>query len=431
MSSTQGSPLRFERSRSTEWILLTLLSTLVFASVLTSTQTQAAEENSGFLYGRVLTDAGGEYEGFLRWGRQEAFWDDLFHSMKTSLPFRDHVDPEDIESARPDRGGRVEMWGIRIRWSADKADARRLFIARFGDISRIEVGGPGEARVEMRDGSTYEVTGYSDDVNTEIRLLDAQGTEHELRWNRIDTIEFEPAPPHLAPPAERLYGVVETRRQNWTGYVMWDKEECMTSDLLDGETRDGEVSIEMGRIRSIARRGSSRSLVKTVDGKRWKLRGTNDVNRDNRGIMVEVPDLGRITVPWDEFESFERQGAPDSGMPYDDYSQPRPLRGRVEDTDGRVHTGRMVFDLDESESWEILNGSADRVLFDIPFSNIRRLIPVGEDACRVELREGGEVLLRDGQDVSARNEGLLVFESEEGDPTYIPWLEVASITFEP
>jgi hypothetical protein len=403
---------------------------VLLASLLPATnRAEAAEPNSGFLYGRVLTNGGGEYEGYLRWGRQEAFWDDLFHSMKTELPFREYVDAEEIETANRGREGKVEVWGMKIRWSTDNANARRLFIARFGDIARIEANGNGEARLEMRDGGVHEVSGYSDDVAAEIRLIDREGDERQIPWDRIDSIVFEPAPSHLDPPAGRLYGVVETREASWTGFVMWDKEECLTTDLLDGETRDGDVSLEMGRIHSIARRGSSRSIVELVDGRRLKLRGSNDVDGDNRGIMIEVAGLGRVTVPWHEFESFERRDAEGSGMAFDDYAKSAPLSGRVEDVDGRSFRGRLVIDLDESESWEMLNGSVGDLLFDIPFSNIESLEALGDNSCKVLLRDGTSLELSDGQDVSARNEGILIFDQGDEDPTYLPWPELAAIEF--
>jgi hypothetical protein len=416
---------RLLRTSSRRLLLVVLLAWLLPATA----SSEAAEANSGFLYGRVLTDGGGEYEGYLRWGRQEAFWDDLFHSMKTELPFREYVDSEEIESANRGREGKVEVWGMKIRWSTDDADVRRLFIARFGDIARIDAHGDGEARLEMRNGSVHEVSGYSDDVAADIRLIDREGDERQIPWERIDSIVFEPAPAHLDPPAGRLYGVVETRETSWTGFVMWDKEECLTTDMLDGETRDGDLSLEMGRIRSIERRGSSRSIVELVDGTRLKLRGSNDVDGDNRGIMIEVAELGRVTVPWHEFESFERRDTQDSGMGFDDYARSGFLSGRVEDVDGRSFRGRLVIDLDESESWEMLNGSVGDLLFDIPFANIESLEALGDNSCKVLLRNGTSLELSDGQDVSARNEGILIFDQGDEDPTYLPWPKLATIEF--
>ena len=90
--------------------------------------------------------------------------------------------------------------------------------------------------------------------------------------------------------------MVETEIGDFEGYVMWDKEECLSTDLLDGESEDGDLSIEMGRIASIEPRGRSSSIVILDDGRKLRLRGSNDVDDDNRGIMIEDERYGKITV---------------------------------------------------------------------------------------------------------------------------------------
>ena len=62
------------------------LAVLLCLPTLTPT-VDAQQDNQGFIYGRVVTHSGTEYEGFLRWGTQEAAWDDLFNSVKEDLPF--------------------------------------------------------------------------------------------------------------------------------------------------------------------------------------------------------------------------------------------------------------------------------------------------------------------------------------------------------
>ena len=51
---------------------------------------QAADNTDGFIYGTVTTRSGNTYTGPMRWGDEEAFWDDLFHSSKESLPYDDY-----------------------------------------------------------------------------------------------------------------------------------------------------------------------------------------------------------------------------------------------------------------------------------------------------------------------------------------------------
>ena len=46
----------------------------------------ASGPHQGFLYGTVETRSGASYTGLLRWGREEAFWDDLFNATKPDEP---------------------------------------------------------------------------------------------------------------------------------------------------------------------------------------------------------------------------------------------------------------------------------------------------------------------------------------------------------
>ena len=51
----------------------------------------ATSRADGFLYGTVETNSGNNYTGLIRWGTEEAFWDDLFNSAKDDLPYlEDH-----------------------------------------------------------------------------------------------------------------------------------------------------------------------------------------------------------------------------------------------------------------------------------------------------------------------------------------------------
>ena len=47
----------------------------------------AAGPADGFIYGTITTNSGNSHTGLIRWGDEEAFWDDVFHSAKKELPF--------------------------------------------------------------------------------------------------------------------------------------------------------------------------------------------------------------------------------------------------------------------------------------------------------------------------------------------------------
>ena len=46
----------------------------------------------GYIYGRVETVSGDHYEGELRWGKEEAFWDDIFNAGKAKNDNLEYVD---------------------------------------------------------------------------------------------------------------------------------------------------------------------------------------------------------------------------------------------------------------------------------------------------------------------------------------------------
>jgi hypothetical protein len=393
--------------------------------------------NAGFIYGEIETRSGRTYRGFLRWGNQEAFWDDLFHSSKQDNPYlekdwwRDFERSRDRDRDRDDRRRRRRgfRWGDwDVRWG-DNGGSSRIFVARFGDIEQIVVTGDKRADIVMKSGSTYDVEGYSDDVGGKIHVDDQEFGKIELRWGRIETIRFMAAPRDADPGVTRLHGTLQTDSGEFQGFVQWDKQECTSDDVLDGETDDGEVDIPMGRIRSIERRSRRSSIIELKDGREFEMRGSNDVNNDNRGIMVEDPRYGRVTIPWSDFDKVTFSDDVGSGRGYAEFAGTEPIFGTVTDADGEGHSGRLVVDLDETEGWEMLNGRMRDIPFDIPFELIASIEPLGGDACKITLRTGEELELEDGQDVSDRNAGVLIFKSDDGDPVYVRWRDVERIEF--
>ena len=388
----------------------------------------AEQDNRGFIYGEVLTESGKEYKGFLRWNTdEEAFWDDLFHSSKEDLPYLDEVDRGDRH--RRGRKKVVKIFGIRVNVESDDwgGSSSRIFISRFGDIEEIQVRGGNSARLVMKSGERYEVEGYANDVGATIRIGDETLGEIDIRWDRIDTIRFMPAPRKADPGATRLHGKLSTRLGEFEGFIQWDKEECLSSDELDGDTEDGDISIPMGSIASIERRGSRGCEVVLKDGRNFRLRGSNDVNSDNRGIMVEDERFGRVVVYWSDFDKLEFTDSKSSGRAYGDYKNGF-LQGAVVDRSGDRHEGRIVFDLDESENWEILNGNARDIEYNIPFELVS-LIEPGRHESRVVLVGGEELWLEESQDVTDSNDGVMVFDRGEHDPFYLRWEKTEKIEF--
>lgn len=399
-----------------------------------------AGDGEGLLYGRVTTRGGTVYEGRLRWDDEEASWIDLFNSGKAENPWR--------EAAGHDRTPkRVEVLGVELPFAANPADENRQFIARFGDIAKIAVTGEDRATVWMKSGIAYPIQDGSNDVGAEIQVWDAKAGAVRVRWDRIATIEFLATPPSLQGPA-RLYGTVRCRDGELTGTLQWNMRQALVTDLLRGDEGDAERALAFGDIAAIERVSDAAARVALRDGRKLELTGTSDVDRDNFGIFVDDARWGRVLVPWGAFERVDfTRGA--SSPAYGDFPAGRPLHGKVTGADGAAHAGRIVFDLDESETWEFVNGNhlktrrtralapwergdadADAIQYNVPIPLIAAVVPIDGESARLLLRDGRETVLEGETDVGEWNGGMLVYEPGAAKPTYLEWKDVRRVDFD-
>lgn len=404
--------------------LALLLGAMVALGAASMAASQGGHDNEGFLYGTVTTTSGKAYTGTLRWDDEEAFWDDLFNSAKEDLPFLERWGDKSEEDGRV-----IKVLGrsLRIRWGHDGG---RHFVARFGDIDWIEALGSDEARLHMRDGSSVHVEGSANDVDADVVVDDASLGTVEVPWRRISKIEFAATPASVEPRGFRLHGQVESTEQTFHGFVQWDSEECLSYDELDGDDDDVSLSIKMGTIRSIERINRRSSRVTLKDGRVLELDGSNDVDDDIRGVLVEDPRFGRVELSWDAFRKVTFDDAGPSGSSYANFANTGgELRATVTGADNASHSGRLVFDLDETYRWEMLDGDDDDVSYSIPFHLIRRIEPLGRSASTVALKSGETLRLEDSQDVTDANDGVVVIP-DTGDPVYLEWVEIDAIDFE-
>ena len=400
---------------------------------LTSFGLQAQDQ--GFIYGTVSTIDGKEYKGQLRWGKEETFWDDIFNSSKEENDWLRYLDRGDYKYVRNNRNNDDDDGGNWIGswtniWSDDYSNHTHQFAIRFGDIDKIQITGRDDVEVTFKDGKEWDLEGGSNDVGATISVFDPEIGQIKLDWGRIDEIKFMDAPNTIKGKAgEPLTGTVETRKGTFTGLIQWDHEECLSIDKLDGDTEDGDVSIEMGNIASIEKDGRG-STVTLKSGRKLYLWGSNDVNDENRGVIVKDPAIGKVKIGWDDFEMVTFDDKPKgSGPAYKDYGKPAALNGTVVTENGEKLSGRIVYDLDEEYDFELLDGQDDDIEYAIPFRNVKSVKIKNFNYSSVTLRSGKILLLGDGQDVSDKNDGMLVFTSE-GDPTYVPWDDIEEIIFD-
>jgi hypothetical protein len=376
----------------------------------------------GYIYGRIATVDGDTYQGELRWGTEESFWDDIFNASKVENEYLDQLDDKTLDRLRMRHWGNWDfLFGNRTQ------DLTHLFAIRFGDLKRIRVRHGDDLVVTFRNGEEMKLEGGSNDVGAEITVVDPKLGQHTLRWDRIRTIEFGDTPANLTRKlGEPIYGTVKSGRVDFVGRIQWDNDECLTIDKLDGDTEDGRTSIPFGDIAAI-RKHRNGSLVTLKTGAQLFLTGTNDVDHDNRGVVVVVAGVGSVKIGWDDFDEVTFGPAPSSGRSYAEYATGRDLAGTVVTRGGR-YQGRMVFDLDESFDFEMLQGTNHDTEYIIPFRDIERIAPLGRRRTEVVLHNGLTVELEESQDVTQKNDGLLVFTGA-GRPDYIAWRDVTEIAF--
>lgn len=376
------------------------------------------------LFGRVTTTDGSVYEGFIRWDGNEAGWFDILHVDKP-IPERNRRDAERLgwESERQER--RIEIFGIGITWDEDGPEigsSARSGI-RLGHISTLQPEGSSRGRLFLKSGEELEFRGGGDVGSSVDGILveDLRVGQVELDWRDVRVIDFIGGPEVVSRWGDRLYGTLETRDgTRFTGYIVWDMDELFTTDVLDGEEGGRDHEIPFGQIRAIARYSSSAAEVMLADGGELRLRGSNDVNDENRDIMVADPAFGEVRVEWDELERVEFQTPPERPE-FGAFDGGRRIRGTVYARGGESHTGLIRWDNDEEYSWELLDGELrDGVELDIEFGAIAGIERVPPDASRVTLRDGRSFELTDSNDVGEGNKGIYI-ERPDGTLILVPW----------
>jgi len=413
------------------WLLLCLLTCAVPASA----------QDTHRIWGQVQTVSGERYEGFLRWDRNEGSWVDILDGSK-EIPDENYLIwlEANRSGERPVRT--IELMGYRISWNEDDPDFPSTAASgiRFGHLAALTVLEDGGVALDLRSGERLDLSGGATDIGPSIRELvvdDRRRGPVELDWRDLERIDFSAVPPGATAESPRLFGTVEDEDgRRFTGYISWDLDEILESDVLDGEDDDGkEWEIPFGDISSIE--GRRREVTVTMtSGDTLVLFGSNDVNRGNRGVQISDPDLGMVEVEWDEFRVLDLHEAP-SPVEYGAFDGGHPLFGTVTTQSGEEITGRIRWDADEEWSWEFLNGQSEDVTFTIEFAKIDR-IRRGSLGSTVTLVDGRAFELEDSNDVDWDNKGILLrVESDSGsepglDETwrFVDWDDFLEVRFD-
>ncbi|GHN00578.1 hypothetical protein WSM22_20670 [Cytophagales bacterium WSM2-2] len=410
--------------------LLTLC--LALATISVTAQDEA------FIYGKIYMSDNRSYEGPIRWGKEEVLWTDVFNASKIENKNLRYLSNDERDALDRNRRWNGEFTSIsplrwigigtnRDRYYESEYDYKHQFGCQFGEIKTMRLLSRKRVEVELQSGLIVEVDGNGyNDIGTDLKIMDKELGEMSIDWDRIDKVEFKSTPSKIAQKfGEPLYGTVESFKGTFTGFIQWDHDERVNSDKLDGDSEDGKVHIMFENIATIEGH-MSRSKVVLKSGRELELRGSNDVNGDNRGIIITDETGMIVDVSWDEFSKLTLKSPPASGVKYENFKSQKELSATVKTSDGKSLSGKVILDLDEQYNFELFQGKSDGVEYIIPLRNIKQILVQRGREADVVLNNGKKLTLSNSQDVGEMNHGLLVF-TDDKNPVYVAWENVQEI----
>jgi hypothetical protein len=405
-------------------LVLTGLALLLDVGLLTA--------ESGRIYGKLYTADNEVFEGWIRWDKNEAFWDDPIDGTCDRKSEKPTASKTSNRHYKERKSRSITIFGLRFGDEGSIIDliGNSSCQLPFGHIKTLLCDSD-DPTVILKSGREVVFTGGLDLGGSvrEILLTDIKEGDIYFDWEDLDKIEFMKETKEPDDGLERLYGRVSTRRAGeFTGWIEWDVDEVFNKDVIDGEENGGRSrKLAFERIASIERRSSASATVTLKDGKSLDLENTNDVNSENRGIAVISPQFGQVKIDWSDFEKAEFQSVPKNQLPrYQDFDGGTPLHGTVTTEDGQTYTGHIIWDNDEEYSWEYLNGEYKGIKMDIPFSVISAIEKSSDQGADVTLKDGDTYLLRGSNDVDDSNRGILIVQ-DNGKVEEIDWSDFAKL----
>jgi hypothetical protein len=224
------------------------------------------------LYGTLTTRKGDTFTGWVCWDADEVLTDDVLDGEQRS---RDREIP-------------------------------------FGKIRSIERRSSSSARVTLKNGDEMTLKGTNDvnDSNRGISVFVEDFGVVKVDWDEFERIDFEePSAPveyGRFDGGRLLRGTVYTDSgESFTGNIRWDDDEEYTWEIIDTQSRGVEMDIELGNINVIRRKGCCSAIITLWDGHEFKVKGSNDVDEENKGIFVILDSGEEIEIDWDDFDYVE------------------------------------------------------------------------------------------------------------------------------
>ena len=394
-------------------------------------QTQQSVEvpvgHPAFIYGAVTTTNGEVIEGRLQWGQtQESIWEDTFNGYKEQNPWESYIPAEFLSQQQPRK-----LFGFQWGTKEEKLNLLRPFVAKFGDIDHIETT-VDKVEVTLKSGGTYRLDRWNaNDIDDGLRVWINDAEYKDIKSRNIKTVQFK-SPPSIAKVGDQnnqIHAEINTAQHSFRGALSMNGKVMLSRSRLlvfsDGASRE----IPLKQIQSLQKKSNTSIIVQFND--------SSEENFEVEGLQKVVIDderYGRVTIPWEHLDQMIMMEA-DQGPIYNDYSPGIPLRGSVTTDPGDMLSGRLVYDLDESESTDTFEGSRAGIQYSIPFSLLKEISFSEPDAdmeglVKVRLKNGSILHLEKTGDLKDSNVGILILRGKPKNSQLILWSEINSIQFE-
>lgn len=409
--------MRFNR-----WHLLFILLIFVAAG--------ARAQHEGFIYGEIKLKNNQVYTGQIRWSGGQMLWSDILLVAKQVNPNLKYLNEYQLNGLSKETEAPVLDWTFMNLWKDKYPERESEILCRFGDIAMIHVTGREEAQLYYKSGSKIRLTVDEKENRHLGKDIVVHNNElvNTIKWSAISTIKFFARPSRLSHlKGNPIYGTVMTTKGAFSGFIQWDKTKYLDTQQLEG-ILNGEqrVQYDFADIAAVERFNKG-AMVSLKSGKKVYLTDDRDVSVASRGIVVMHPQWGRVIVTWKAFRSLRLEHIPDK-IGYEDYANPKKIYATVITRDKKIYKGNCVFDMDEEWNCDLLEGNKDGMYYQIPFKYISKMLPVGQSYANVILADHRELILGHHNDVTAKNWGILVWQSNSGHK-YIPWNMISEISF--
>lgn len=403
--------------------LLILLATWCAGSLPVCAQDQS------YIYADVVLKNKTTVSGVIRWSNGQIFWTDVLQVSKTdplALKYLKKYQLDKLPGSRDNTEG-ID-WEFMNLWK-DKLPARRQeALCRFGDVVSIHVTGSQDAQIFYKSGSKIRVSGGPgiNDLGKDIIVYSTKA--QKISWKEISRINFRETGEGVLPwKGKPLYGTVHTVNGPISGLIKWDKTKFTTSAAIYGKNSDRTVGIKFSQIKKIEKKDKG-ARITLHSGKQVFLKDGRDVSAQNGGIIVANPDGGQALIAWSAFKSVIFHDQEGESVTYGSFIKPRRIYAQAVESKNRILKGNCSFDMDEEWSFEMLEGTSNRIYYKIPFSNVAAIIPQNEKQSKVILKDQRSLTLSNENDVSALNWGLIIW-LKNSKYQYFPWEEINKVQF--